>query len=391
MKLNLILLSSVAMMASAGAQTVIDIVGSTAGRGAVNAQILALLPGVTYRFDGAAPSTSARVIYRGVNSSITYIIRTYWQGSVDGVREIAQQRQQISTTNPAVGNFYNLSVASAPMSNTALAFATNEAATPTTTVVDSDDTTADDLRPEIGFSDVFQTSTSFKSPVLAVEDEVGIIPFQWFKSDLPAQNPAFDNMTTQAARALYADIAELPLHFFTQNTADTSLVYCTGRANNSGTRITALAESAIGINTTISQYGNAATDALDVLFLGNVTASPQGHGSGSGVAGALRGRLAGGESLVGYLGAADWSSATGGGAVALKYNGVPYSEANVQNGSYTFWGYLHQNRMTLTGNSLAFYNLLQNGLDLNPGTGIILDNAAMLVKRSSDGSRVILR
>jgi len=45
--------------------------------------------------------------------------------------------------------------------------------------------------------------------------------------------------------------------------------------------------------------------------------------------------------LVGYVGLSDAASAISKGCHALSYNGVPYTLANVQNGSYSMWGYEH--------------------------------------------------
>jgi hypothetical protein len=43
--------------------------------------------------------------------------------------------------------------------------------------------------------------------------------------------------------------------------------------------------------------------------------------------------------FIGYLGTAD--AAVGGGAIQLNYNGVPFTVGNVQNGTYSLWGYEH--------------------------------------------------
>ncbi len=56
--------------------------------------------------------------------------------------------------------------------------------------------------------------------------------------------------------------------------------------------------------------------------------------------------------LVGYLGSADATGIPGtAGCTFLTYNGVPYSPANIQNGSYTFWSFEHMYYRTDTASN----------------------------------------
>jgi hypothetical protein len=216
------------------------------------------------------------------------------------------------------------------------------------------------------------------------EFEVGIIPFKWFKNDGGA--PGLTNMTNLLGRALYSSLGELPLSQFTGVPADSATtVYCTGRNADSGSRVTTLAELGYGVFNRVNQYdGTVVGGAITALtFKGNV-----GYSSGSGVAGLLSGTYTGG-TVVGYLGASDWASAVSGGATELTWNGVPYSAQAVQEGRYTFWGYLHMNRMTLEGNSLAFYEALRDALKNNPSSVILSDDdTIMKVRREGDGAPV---
>lgn len=70
--------------------------------------------------------------------------------------------------------------------------------------------------------------------------------------------------------------------------------------------------------------------------------------------------------LAGYVGVADLSSAlsgnAGGNAIALEYNGVPYSAANVENGTYTLWGYEHMYYTTATGTTAGSLLAVINGI-----------------------------
>lgn len=367
MKTKLIPLLSLALISAAQSQTVIDIAGSTAGRSAVHTQILALLTDETYAYDGTgAASSAARAIYTGTYNGQSYIIRTYWSGSVNGVRDVAQQIQQ--------NQYFATSV---------VGTAAGQNINPATPLAAAAPATA----PEIGFSDVFQTSTAFSSPLLASEDEVGIIPFKFFKND--GASAGLTNMTPGLARALYGSLGELPLHMFTGVATDAKIVYATGRNSDSGTRITAMAEAGYGVFNIVNQYTGTVT--------GGVTASPltfsgdSGSSSGSGVSGLLAGTFADGD-IVGYIGASDWGAAVTGGASELAWNGVTLGtavgwEEKIRNGQYTFWGYLHQNRMTLTGPALGFYNALRDALLAAPGSGIITESS-MIVRRDGDGAPV---
>jgi hypothetical protein len=244
--------------------------------------------------------------------------------------------------------------------------------------------------PEIGFSDVFQTSTEFTAPGLVVEDEVGIIPFKWFKND-PALLPnGLTNMTHLGARTLYGSLGEAPLSLFTGNPADAgTTVYVTGRNADSGSRITVMAEIQYGVFNTLNQstFTSTASDGTGsitgITFVGNA-----GYNSGGDYSRAVLGSTWADGIIVSYLGATDWANAVAAGAVELTHNGVPYSVQNVQQGSYTNWGYLHQNRMTLTGNALTFYNGLRDAVKANPGSLLVKDDANMKAERQGDGAPV---
>jgi hypothetical protein len=373
-KLIKIAFTSLLLAGSSQAQTVIDITGSTAGRGAVHAAILNLLTGETFAWDGTASAGSAnRVIYHGTYSGNSYIIRTFWAGSVNGVRDVARQTQQ--------SQFFATSVIGSAAPGTNI-----NPATPLATA-------SAETAPEIGFSDVFQTSTEFTSPALVVEDEVGIIPFKWFKND-PALLPNnLTNMTHLGARALYGALGEVLLSTLTGNPADSgTTVYVTGRNADSGSRITVMAEIQYGVFNSLNQstFTSTASDGTGTItaanFVGNL-----GYSSGGDYSRAVLGSTWADGIIVSYLGASDWANAAGAGAVELSHNGVPYSVQNVQQGTYTNWGYLHQNRMAMTAGTpqITFYNGLRDEVRLNPGSLLVKDDATMKVERQGDGAPVL--
>jgi len=347
----------------AGAQTpVIDITGSTAGRSAVHASILNVLDGETYAFAGSATAAKATsAIYKGKLGGSTgpnVIIRTYWSGSVNGVRDVGEQLAQtklLATSealNPtSVAGTYTTSPSYAASSET-------------------------DSKPEIGFSDVFASSTGYTVPV---ETSVAVIPFKWFKSADASAN--LTNMTPGLFQALYGSLGELSLALFTGNSADEgSIVYALGRNSDSGTRITTLAEAGFGVFNGVSQY--TATYGSGNMTL-SATTGNTGFSSGSDMKGALLCNCSSG-SVVGYVGASDWLGVP---TQELTWNGVAYSTDNLFNGKYTFWGYLHMNSITLSGTSSTFFTSLSTDIK-NSTTSGIEKITSMRVERQGDGAPV---
>ncbi len=365
MKYTASLLALLTLTSAVYSQTVIDMTGSTAARSATHAAILAVLTGETYAFEGAAGAgaSSNRAIYHGTFGGNPYIIRTFWSGSVNGVRDVAQALQQSQLFDTSVLGIVGGQNLSAP-----LTLAPASAAT----------------APEIGFSDVFQSSTLFSSPPLIVEDEVGIIPFRWYKNEGSSAN--LTNITGLQARALYGSLGELPLSSFTGIAADAATtVYATGRNADSGSRITVNADMGYGVFPFVNQYTFTTSGTT---ITGAVFAANSGYSSGGNYSGAVLGSTWASGIVVGYLGSSDWATADGAGAVPLSWNGVTQSTAAIQNGSYSLWGYLHQNRMNLTGNALNFYNALRTEITANPGSVLIKDDSAMTVQRDGDGAPI---
>lgn len=74
----------------------------------------------------------------------------------------------------------------------------------------------------------------------------------------------------QQLRALFSTSTGLPLSVFTGNSADTAKVYGIGRDPDSGTRITLLAESGIGANSTVTHWqphvSTTNTNAIDTMI-----------------------------------------------------------------------------------------------------------------------------
>ena len=354
-KLLTVLALTVLAAMGAHAQTIVNLGGSTAGRTAVHNNILALLTGVTYAYDGTSSASKAtRAIYHGTYNSQAYIIRTYWSGSVNGITPVVagtQLDQFIATSVLGTSGGENVvSPTLAPASS--------------------------DTVQQIGFSDIF-ASTVNETPA-DVEDEVGVITFKWYANK---GSTGITNITPGLVRYLYQSSEGL-LSQFTGNPADNgTVVYPLGRNSSSGTRGTAMAESGYGNVAAVDQY--TATVSAGVVtsldYAGN-----NGFSSGSGVKGALNATFAGGV-IIGYVGASDFAVD----GVELTWNGVTYSTQAIQEGEYSFWGYLHMNRMnSLTGVGLSFYNGLNTSIEATPMDDGLLQRSTMNVARDADGAPI---
>jgi len=235
--------------------------------------------------------------------------------------------------------------------------------------------------------------------------------------------PAGQTMTTQLAQYLFGS-GTIPLATFTGNTADqTKLVYATGRDPDSGTRVTTFAECGIGVFSIVKQWRpttfrndlgtNDAVTAQQLypvqVINGVSTQFPGNSGESSG--GTLRAFTnktldasaysandpntnATAGYYVTYLGTSDAATALTAAvkpAVALNWNGVPFSPAAVQQGQYTFWGYEHLvYRPNLAGTALTFATALKNQI-LGTAAATLAPNVKvsdMQVSRTTDGGQV---
>jgi hypothetical protein len=202
-------------------------------------------------------------------------------------------------------------------------------------------------------------------------NNVAIVTFQWVLGIATSGSAPFTNITQQQARAMIAAGSQ-PQALFTGGTSSADVnntVYLTGRNEDSGTRIGALSESQFGVtaNPVQWQFGNGSSTYTPFQkFPANsaLNTEPQiswsnaghsGYASGGNVGFALKnpnnapGQASGSNTYyLGYLGVTDAASTIGTAATALNYNGVAYSPAAVQNGSYSFWTYEHAYRLSST-------------------------------------------
>ncbi|MEN9573063.1 MAG: hypothetical protein RL514_918 [Verrucomicrobiota bacterium] len=405
MKLNKNILTAAASLmlaASAHADFSIYITGSTAFRGAAYTSILSLYDAAGLNVNASAgtakpfttianpeapgkPVTAGTVTtYSGANAMAfsgtmpafgSQIVTIYclWSGSVEGIRDVTL--------------------------NTSLDFLST-AVSQTSAFADAGQTTTADF----AFSDVFQASTTYKTPTLQ-GTKVGVIPFALVKNQGAPAN--LTNISHQQAITLFANgVVSLP--FITGDlTGDTNKVACLiGRYNGSGTRYAVFADTGYGaLKSSVNYKYSANAGPGSTPAFTAVTPDPNvGHTSGSSVktdvSFAISTALnAAGDTYVtgyaiGYLGVKDAYGVTGNGSGALNltYDGAAYSPANVYNGTYTMWSYQHiYNKSGLSTDKTTFKANLAAAIpnNLGSGTGASgLKLTDMSVQRSVDGGPI---
>jgi phosphate transport system substrate-binding protein len=185
--------------------------------------------------------------------------------------------------------------------------------------------------PDLALSDVFPESAT---PPLNLSDFdhfiLGVVPFVFVRNNALA---GISNITREQAILLMTAsgvttngtdlIPGMPASYL--GGTGSNPVYLIGRDPGSGTRITVF--KSIGFVSVPNQW------ALDAS---NNYVQTNGFSSG----GLERGVIAAKPDAIGYLGLADYGIISTN-AVALTYNGAPFSHANVTKGTYPLWGYEH--------------------------------------------------
>jgi hypothetical protein len=361
-----------AFVASAEAQTVVTVTGSTAFRSATHNAIKNVLtasgtPSIAHT--GSSLSSASQAIFKGTIAGNPVIIKTGWSGSVAGVQTVSQ------------GIAVNF------LPNTVIV--ENTTTTGVTTGTESS-------VPDVAMSDTFQSATPFTAPVLNSQT-VGVIAFKWVASK--GSPTGLTNMTQQLAQALYGN-GSLALALFTGSSADqTSTVFATGRDPLSGTRLTTFAESGIGVASTVVQYkptvASGAVTTQEIWPAETVNGIPfeQGNGgytSGGTLVTAMQATTTGiGGYYVTYMGVSDADSAVTGGAKELTWNGVQYSLDNVKEGKYTFWGYQHlMYKSALSGTKKTVADAIATQIKTVDSPILLSD---MKVERPTDGGLIAPR
>lgn len=373
------LFASASLVNAADTATVYNITGATAFRAAAHQAIINLLggPGVAqYAYVGSNLNSSNRALFKRTvvtnvpnpGDTATTIVRTSQGGSTQGILDLADQTTTVSylktTETVSTGGTVNPGLAGNRENGT----------------------------PRFAFSDVDKLLSARPNSTIQGEG-VGVVPFMFIAGEsAPA---AVNNMTDQLHESLWAS-GELPASMFTGNPANSGFtLLATGRNDGSGTRAAVLSETQYGAFRSVIQFNQtfSGTPATGTLTGTPTAYAPSGNGGGTSnsnvrdllVRPSAAGYLGGQYAFVSYLTISDAVAATGydqatglttlpsEGAKPMTYNGVRYSEQNVNNGSYTLWSYQQFYRASdATGAENTFATDLKNAIDsiLTPDIGL---------------------
>ena len=280
--------ASLLLGATAGAQTtIIEITGATAFRSAAIAAINnAFLQGsgagnfatafanTTSSGSNASFGNGSMQIWKGTFPGIdgTTIIRTSWNGSVEGIRAIAQPGTTVggNATDPL---YLKQSVLGANNTSTGVRFHSD----PNGAGAEANALNYERAESDFAFSDVAQSATPVSGLTLA-GGPVGVVVFTMIANktwsddkkvadDYGKRLPT--NVTAQQFRTM-AQRGWVPMSYFTGNADDTKKVFLTGRNDGSGTRTSYLSETGVGASTPIKQYvgyDRSSATTLPSIFL----------------------------------------------------------------------------------------------------------------------------
>ena len=421
MKLKSLLIgaSAIGLAASAQAQTtVINITGATAFRAAAHAAIVAafgergaLGTSYNYAINNTNASNAGFAIYKGSFPGIpgTTVIRTSWQGSVEGVSALTK--------------------------NTSWNYLRNSDSTNLTGFTSGVKTNASDFEAstshQFAFSDMAQAAAPSKYAIPKLSGgPVGVIAF------VPVINEGADagitNITINQFRRLVS-IGKIPASMLSGSNSTTGDIYHVQRNDGSGTRVIQLAEIGHGQANLTKGYvfGNFTLASAPVLFPASGNLSVYGISSGSdrtafsndyattSVAGnggyksggsiaTLMGQVSSGftGNIVSWLGTPDAINAVTAGARVLAYNGEKLdgiATGNLSNndmsaadkskialGKYSAWSFeqLFYVGTAATGTpKKVVYDKLKSLIPSNlSGAGVSL--AEMSVTRTTDGGTI---
>ena len=416
-------LLSIASMANAG--TIFHITGSTAFRAATITAIQFEINGsatiTPTAADNATATSANNLLWTGSNGTLgNYTIKASFNGSGAGTQLVAG------------------ALAIPFLDGTNTGWPTTIAGTPTTA------NSTDVVVPDVAMSDVFQSTSGFLGNVPTdlplgtgtvpvahtyshlTDNQVAIVTFKPMASktfpqgtaaglvdDTGSFNVSSYSMTTQNFRATWSNGSTL-LSLYTGNNSDeNSVVWATGRNQDSGTRLTYLSETTFGVNnfvnqyyptytsgtvTAVNQYSIQTINGISTQQLGN-----SGESSGGTVRGYLQqpfasdlASLGGNGYFVTVLGTSD-SLSVNTSAIELPYNGTYYSNTAVEEGTYTMWGYEHMFYLPGLSNSgadtnaLSFANSVKSHFTGVAESGLShagLPLGVMNVSRSNDGLTV---
>lgn len=250
--------------------TTIELTGATAFRSAaVSAINSAFTAGGAYTSGFAnttsngssvAFSGSSMQIWKGTFPGIagTTVIRTSWNGSVEGIRAVVSPGIDPVTHDQNNPLYLKEAILGANGTQNGVPFHSD----PTGAGAAANALNYERAESDMSFSDVAQSATPIAGNTTLSGGPVGVVVFTMIANKtwsddklaggaLGSRLPS--NITAQQFRSM-ARRGYVPLSFFTGNAADTTRVFLTGRNDGSGTRTSYLSETGVGAATPIKQY-----------------------------------------------------------------------------------------------------------------------------------------
>lgn len=186
----------------------------------------------------------------GFNGGQTVIVRTSFNGSIEGLRAIAESPQSdppyflpsVLTVTPQIGGAQEAGA------------------------IPRDATTIINTETDIAFSDTDKAISPYASDPM-VGGVVGVAVFGLVVNE----GSPINNVSAQNYNSILQN-GFVPLSFFTGVPADTNPVFATGRNDGSGTRSSYLAEMGFGVSNPISQYLVVARDGNEIKAVQKVPA-----------------------------------------------------------------------------------------------------------------------
>lgn len=268
MKANKYIAGFLALIAAQSASALtFEITGATAFRRATIEAVNKLYddatgnPSYSYVSNNATYFNADFITFKGTVNGLpgTTFIRCSFNGSIEGLRALAQPGTSGPTSNGDAYYFAESAVAATPApagAGTVIAASVSDPAlTPQ----------LERAQAEMAFSDTdFSISPFFNAPLIG--GSPGAVVFAVCSSD----SSGISNVTAQQYKSLLAN-GYVPKSFFTGIPADTSRVFCTGRNDGSGTRSSYLAEMGYGVANPVNQFlvlsrtGSTVTDTITAL------------------------------------------------------------------------------------------------------------------------------
>jgi hypothetical protein len=176
-------------------------------------------------------------------------VRCAFNGSIEGLRAIADS----PASDP---RFYKSSI----LTDTAVVGGANQENVSNSTA------NTETAQAEIAFSDTDKAISPYASYPMS-GGSVGVAVFGLVVNE----GSAITNVTTQQYNSLLTN-GYMPLSLFTGNASDTSLVFCTGRNDGSGTRSSYLAEMGYGVSNIVQQFLVVGSDGNEITAIQAVPA-----------------------------------------------------------------------------------------------------------------------